>query len=236
MRLSDAIKEPGSPGFWDKKSINLDDAGFFLVARNVAIKKLNNVLKVTDNIHYLRCDAAARFGPTGLHDWDADNSICSCGSVNQPDPMTNSHHLRFDNMVSLYPVIEALPYGYILYMELLTPEDEELAISQMHTDCARTLQELFKLMLEWDWAYTELGNREVTAALCHDMLGVLGIPESAKLWLNAEVPAEKVGRFMAGLPNARERSTDPLPDIPDEFSEWLYEKVTKTRAFGGYDT
>jgi hypothetical protein len=47
---------------------------------------------------------------------------------------------------------------------------------------------------------------------------------------------EKVGRFLLGIPNARERGdVSEISALDDQFSEWLYDKIVSTRAIGAYD-
>lgn len=229
MKLSDGFKQKGAVGFFDKKIGTNDGVGFFAFARHVSLEDIELERDV-----WRRCDANARTGPHGLHIWDGTS--CNCGKTTPPDPLTANHEIRFDSMTAIFPVIEAIPYGHILYFELDSPEEELIAIQESHSECARTLQEIFRLMLEWDFAYTELGNRELTAVVCHGMTEHLEIPEEFKAWLISEVPPEKVGRFLAGDPNARERAnTADIPSLDDEFSKWLYTKISSVRAIGGYD-
>ena len=235
MKLSDESSMPGALGFWDKKINNYDDIGFFIIAQHVPIStiEVNNFI---DGVDYLRCDASARSGPTGLHEWDSTNNLCSCGRSDKPHGLTNMHGTRFDTITAIYPIIEALPYGHIVYVELLDADDEVVETEAPHSNCSRTLQETFRLLLEWDWAYTNLGNREKIAEVSHGMVQVLDIPEAVKEWLMSSVPAEKVGRFLEGRLDAQKRAdVAEIPDINDEFSEWLHAKISTVRPFGGYD-
>ena len=235
MKLSECPKDVGCIGFWDKKINNYDDIGFFIIAQHVSINtiEVNNFI---DGVDYLRCDASARTGPTGLHEWDSDNNVCSCGKSEKPHGLTNMHGTRFDTITAIFPIIEAVPYGHIVYVELLKAEDEIIEIEEQHSNCARTLQETFRLLLEWDWAYTNLNNREKIAVVSHGMVQTLNIPEEIKNWLMESVPSEKVGRFLEGRLDAQKRADiETIPDISDEFSEWLYEKISTVRPFGSYD-
>lgn len=229
MKLSDGFKAKGAIGFFDKILGTNDEVGFFAFARHVSLDDIELERDI-----YKRCDANARTGPHGLHIWDG--TICNCGKTTPPDPLTANHEIRFDNMTAIFPVIEALPYGHILYFELDNPEEELIAIQESHTECARTLQEIFRLLIEWDFAYTELGNRELIATVCHGIAEVLDIPEEIKDWLLSQVPPEKVGRFLAGDTNARTRADiSTIPSLDDEFSKWLYGKISSVRAIGAYD-
>lgn len=232
MRLSDEPKEPGCIGFWEKVPGVNDVPGFFAIAQHTEI---SNIQTGTEDGTYLRCDSNSVKGPQGFHKWLGDS--CTCGSTEQPHGLTGHHHVRFDNMLAIYPVIEAVPYGHIMYFELDNQDDEVATIEGFHTEHARTLQEIFRLLLEWDYAYTNLNNRESVAIVAHGMVNVLNIPESIKEWIITNVPAEKIGRYLRGDENARVR-VDPatIPALSDEFSEWLHSKITQTRPIGGYDS
>jgi len=234
MKLSDEPREPGMVGFWDKLTHNTDDIGFFGIAQHLSIKEIE-VNTVINAVDYLRCDATSRTGPHGLHEWDEVNNICNCGKSVKPHGLTGNHHIRFDNLAAIYPVIEAVPHGHIMYFELLTTEDELSALNEPHSDCARTLQEVFRLLLEWDWAYTELGNREKPAIVSHGIVETLEIPDSIKDWILNNIPDEKVARFIKGIENAQDRTSDVVPLLTDEFSEWLHSKISTTRSIGAYD-
>lgn len=229
MKLSNGFKNKGAVGFFEKKIGISDTSGFFGIARHVPL----NDIEIERDV-YRRCDSNAYTGPQGLHIWNG--SACNCGSTSRPDPLTGNHQIRFDNMTAIFPVIEAVPHGHIMYFELDNQEEEDIAVQMSHSECARTLQEVFRLLLEWDFAYTELGNREITAEVSHGIVEVLEIPENIKEWLISQVPPEKVGRFLEGNTNARLRSDASLiPDLDDEFSKWLYTKISSVRAIGAYD-
>jgi hypothetical protein len=229
MKLSDFTKEHGTIGFWEKIVGDTDDVGTFGIAQHVPIRNI----QVTDG-ESTRCDATSRKGPQGFHSWLGDK--CSCGKSEEPYPLTGHHYIAFGKITAIFPVIEALPYGHIMYFEMLDPEDEVRTIKEPHSDSARTLQEVFRLLLEWDFAYTELGNRERIAEVSHGMVEVLQIPENIKEWLLSEVPEEKVSKFLTGSTNAQDRADiSQIPPLSDEFSEWLYTKISTTRSIGEYD-
>jgi len=229
MKLNDHNKGPGMVGFWEKIVGTNDDIGFFGIAQHVSISKIQVQQGET-----VRCDATSRKGPQGLHQWLGDK--CSCGSPDKPYPLTGNHYITFENVAAMFPVIEAVPHGHIMYFELLNREDEVKTIEKPHSECARTLQEIFRLLLEWDFAYTNLGNREITATVSHGIVETLQIPDSIKQWILTEVPAEKVVRFIRGTTNAQQRTDESIPALSDEFSEWLCSKILQTRSIGGYDS
>lgn len=231
MKLSDEPKTHGAIGFWEKIPGVNDTPGFFAIAQHVEI---SGIQTETEDGTYLRCDSNSRKGPQGFHKWLGTS--CTCGSNEKPHGLTGHHHVRFDNMIAIFPIIEAVPYGHIMYFELDNQEDEIATIEGFHTEHARTLQEIFRLLLEWDFAYTELGSREPVAVVSHGMVEVLDIPQSIKDWIINNIPAEKIGRYLRGDANARVRTTETIPPLSDEFSEWLYGKISTTRAIGTYDS
>lgn len=229
MKLSDCSNEHGRIGFWEKIVGSTDDVGFFGIAQHVPLQNIQTTLGETS-----RCDATSRKGPQGFHSWDGER--CSCGRLDEPYPLTGNHYISFGGLAAIFPVIEALPYGHIMYFELYNQPDEVKAIMEPHSDCARTLQEVFRLLLEWDFAYTALGNRERIAEVSHGIVEVLQIPESIVNWIMTQVPGEKISRFLAGEANAQERADIAnIPPLTDEFSEWLYDKISSTRSIGEYD-
>jgi hypothetical protein len=182
-----------------------------------------------------RCDSYTSRGPTGFHKWDSTNNLCSCGSSEMPDPKVGNHSVVLDQLKCLYPVIEASPHGLIIYFEFRDDEIELQASKQHFSTCAHSIQELFRLMLEWEFAVSTLGSTEDVAVTSANMLQVLDMPENIREWIINEVPPEKVARFLAGETNAQDRTTDPIPDLSQEFYDWVYNKMKQCRSFGEYD-
>lgn len=83
--------------------------------------------------------------------------------------------------------------------------------------CARTAHELFRLLLEWDYAYEQFGNREPAAQRCHDAMGYLGMPDAVKQELLALVPDQAVARYIKGLEPFTGPTSCPEPPL---FAEW----------------
>ena len=182
-----------------------------------------------------RCDSYTSRGPTGFHKWDSTNNLCSCGLTEMPDPKVGNHLITLEQLKCLFPVIEATPYGIIIYFEFRDDELELLASKQHFSVCAHSLQEVFRLMLEWEFAATTLGSTEDLAVTSANMLQVLDMPQNIRDWVISKVPPEKVARFLAGHINAQDRTTDPIPDLTQEFYDWVYNKIKQCRSFGEYD-
>lgn len=227
--LRDHPQHRGGVGFYHKNSEDTT-RGFF--ALSGARLNPNNASDPTGQ--WVRCDSA-HYGPYGYHRWDEDLNVCNCGRPDAPDPSFGHHEIVLSNIDFVSSVIDVLPFGYILYFDLKNEEDEKACLMQRHSDCAKTIQEIFKLMLEWDFAYTELGNRELVAESCHGMVGSLGIPDAIKNWLLSDLPDEKVAKFIKGDTNANEPAPrSDIPDLSDEFNTWVCEKILNAKPIGAY--
>jgi len=228
-RLRDHPVHRGGVGFYHK-DLSTTSTGFFALSG----ARLNPEVAVDPSGVWVRCDSAS-YGPYGYHRWDAELEICNCGRTDEPDPSFGHHEIVLANINFVFSVISAVPHGYVLYFELKNEVDEETCIRQRHSDCARSLQEIFRLMLEWDYAYTELNNREEVATSCHGIVGYLDIPEDIKSWLLSALPDEKVSKFIKGDPNATTPADrTEVPDLASEFNEWVCEKILQSKPIGGY--
>ena len=216
------------------KEIGSSDTGegFFSIAR---VSNPSQFPGQTPAGDYIRCDERNSVGPRGFHEWDEATSKCICGRADRPQEVTGQHLPIMTDVRTFLAVLEALPYGFIIYTELDDDSKVDDIINTPKTHHARTIQEIFKYMLEWDWAYTELGNREPIAATCHGMVEVLQIPELIKDWLLNTVPPDKIGRFLAGDENALVRRREGLPDPLVPFWAWFKEKRHACRTFGMFD-
>jgi hypothetical protein len=119
---------------------------------------------------------------------------------------------------SSYPVIAAVPHGFVRHIELNTPEQEARLLREPHN--LRTYQELLRYLVEWAWVY-DLGSREATAEVCHGMLSVMNMPQPVYDWVVNEVPFGRLGRFLSGNTDAAARTTDTIPPLTPEAQEWL---------------
>lgn len=227
--LRDHPQHRGGVGFYHKTPEDTD-RGFFALSG----ARLNPSNASDPTGQWVRCDSA-HYGPYGYHRWDEELGICNCGRSDTPDPSFGHHEIVLSNVDFVSSVISLLPFGYILYFDLKNEEDEQTCLTQRHSDCAKTLQEVFKLMLEWDFAYTELGNRELVAESCHGMVNSLEIPNDIKNWLLSELPDEKVAKFIKGDPNANDPALrSAVPDLTDEFNTWVCGKILNAKPIGAY--
>lgn len=176
-----------------------------------------------------RCDST-RLGPVSLHRWDEQSAVCSCGSTDRPHDITLDHYVTIDMVEQHYPVIEAVPYGFIVYVELRTTDQEdEMARMPLHT---RTIQELLRYMIEWEWM-ASIGITDPIAVLCRNMMSVMNPPDDVRQWVLDNVPYSQLGRFLRGDVDARERPSG-VPDLVDYVDEWIASQVIKCRRYGDY--
>jgi hypothetical protein len=175
-----------------------------------------------------RCDARIDNNipkPTSLHEKDELTGLCKlCGSDADIYPTTNSHVSSLNNTQTLRLPIQGYK-GFVVYLKLSSKELEESEFD--YSDhLGRTLQELFRLMLEWEWCYLELETRDIYSVLAYEMLQELNLPESIRQWLWQEVPDQRVAKFLKGDANARLRS-DPslIPDMSLEFDSWCWYNI-----------
>lgn len=230
MAMRDHPTHKGGVGFYRKQPGVDDTTGFFAIAKARPIPE--QMFDPSGEV--IRCDGLST-GPMGFHEWDATTGRCSCGDPERPDPTTGNHILFLRGLATIFVVIEALPYGFITYIELHDEAMEDEMIRRPHSASARTLQEVLRLLLEWDYAYTALGSREPIAEAARGMVGVLDIPAGVRSFLEGDMPDEKVARFVKGVKDARERPRpERIPDLPDEVDAWLEQKIIGSRPLGNY--
>jgi len=222
----------GIPKFLIKIIGSNDHKGFFAFTQ---FAKPATFLHETDENK--RCDYNAPRIARGFHHWNAETNLCSCGSPDEPNRLTGGHW-TFDEMTALFPVLDAYPAGMIVYMELeWSPEREAMEAQNFHknraTNLTRTLQEQFRLLIEWEYAHKYLGNDEEMAVCATEILEVLDLPPSIRQWILDNVPNEKVNRFLEGRIDAQQRADiETIPNLTDEFKEWIVTKFRQTKSFG----
>ena len=122
-------------------------------------------------------------------------------------------------------MLDLCPYAFIIYHESI-PEYVEngghLTWKKHPQIEARTIHELFRVILEWDWAYTELENREPAALLSHEVVGALEIPEEIVNEIMLLAP-QTLSKFI--LTDSTVLQEDQLdPECPEGFKYWIMDK------------
>ena len=214
----------GTPESFLKLIGTNDDRGFFAFTQ---FAKPETFLLEEDKDK--RCDYLSPRIVRGFHHWNAETSLCSCGSTDEPSRITGGHAMP-GRVSSIFPVIDAYPIGMIIYIEIeWAHEPEEMEYQNFHknvaTNITRTLQEQFRLLIEWEYAHEHLGNNEEMAVCASGILQAVDLPVTIRQWILDNVPNEKVNRFLEGREDAQQRAEiDTIPDLTEEFKEWLLSK------------
>lgn len=225
LPFSEQPQHPSGVGYLAKQIGITDSFGFFAFIKAVFNERFYEEeweVGQVDGIR-ARCDASAPRQipmPTDFHVWDYENNVCTaCGSTKKPYGTTQSHVASLNNSKILRLPIHS-NYGFITYIEINDTELEMEAFVDPQ-NCARTLQELFRLMLEWEWAHLELGNTEEIAVVAHELLTDLSMPEDVREWIWSSVPESRVFKYLRGDVNARERADiSEIPPMTKEFEDW----------------
>ena len=182
-----------------------------------------------------RCDDGVTWGPMSFH--DVSSGSCNCGNIDvnaSTQDLCTYGYAKLGTIAYAIPILTEPPVAYICYQECANPVVDDLFCRQ-HWNCnARTLQELFKLLYEWDDCYTLLGNTDNIAVVAHELIQVLEVPQEVEDWVRNEMPDGPVVRFLNGDPDARERSSS-IPDLPDFFSRWLWYRLDDNYTFGEFN-
>lgn len=208
-----------------------DERGLFVFIRSVYDYSFQPEVVKDESIAttaITRCDSLIDIKipkPTALHETDKLTGLCKlCGSDSYVYPTTHSHSASLKNIRTLRMPIQGYK-GFVVYLKL---DDKELEILDFNysENLGRTLQELFRLMLEWEWCYLELGTRDTYSVLAYEMLEELSLPDLIRNWLWEEVPEQRVAKFLKGDTNARLRSdTSTIPEMSPEFDSWCWYNI-----------
>ena len=125
--------------------------------------------------------------------------------------------------LSLVKYLDLSPIGLVVHGKFEVFTEYVIPLFNTHPQSSgRTPHELFRLIIEWAWAYTDLGNREFVAETCHNFLRALQMPLEVRQALLTEVPAQAVELYIRGEhPFAATDSIFVDPESPQVFTEWL---------------
>lgn len=130
---------------------------------------------------------------------------------------------------TLLKEVDVTPVGIILESkwENVHIENANNALNSHPQTAARTRQELFRLIIEWAFAHTDLGNNEPAAVGCHNLLRVLQMPLDVRNEILEQIEPQAVERYLRGLDPFTATSFDVLSDPPSPpmFSEWYQQKL-----------
>lgn len=219
------------------REIGMTDAkGFFGFARAISNFRFEAEWDSAKNLDFNRCDNGAPRNlvlPSGFHEWNYELEECSCGSSLKPYGTTNDHHVCL-TACRVFRVPIQTRGGFIAYFEYHNLDNE--AIDMQNSECnGRTLQEVFRCILEWQWVHLNMGNNEIVAVAANDFVNEITIPDDIKQWLWDAVPDQHVARYLRGVDNPRYRAdTELVPDLTDEFNIWLDIQITQSPTLWPY--
>ena len=174
-----------------------------------------------------RCDFEGVLALRGFH--KSTDGVCNCTLFDVPNNLTGGH-FTLEDLTALFVVVDATPAGLICYFEF--DGDEDFYLTQRGNTFTRTLQEQFRFLLEWKYANEYLDNNEEISITATEICDILNMPTNIQEWIISEVPNEKVNRFLEGKTNALQRTDYIIPDLSEEFKEWLLEKFGTAKSFG----
>ena len=239
--MSDFIDQPqhrGGIGYYNKLPARTytEDGSMWTVDNSkgiFAFTRLIPNIELVDEDGHVRCDGGTNnFGPMGFHEWDEALQVCNCGALTQPYALTGNHDLLFSSLEYL-DVVMGNPEcgGTIVYMESSDQGAELAVVKGRHSVTARTLQEVLRLLLEWEIAGELFDSTEPMVDVAKQMIIGLGMTEEIKTWIWDNVPPNKVQLFLEGNTNAQE-PTEP-PDITGTVVEpWLLDLIQRSAGIG----
>lgn len=153
----------------------------------------------------------------------------SINSFVMEDPKSSPRG-AYPKITKHFTPIDLSPIAMITYQEYADVDHAVFAEAmKIHPQCAaRNIDELFRLIVEWAWSYTELGNEEPMAKLCHDILRVVQMPLEVRNDL-LNLKPQPVARFILGDTDALLERDDPDP-MPESFRLWISDVYYKYRT------
>ena len=116
-------------------------------------------------------------------------------------------------------LIDLAPLAVITYSETSSETLVESLYKTHPQWTSRTIHELFRLIIEWAYSYTEFENTEPMAELCHNILRIVQMPKDVRDDLIAIRP-QQVGRFILGDASALDEYAEDI-EAPASFAEWI---------------
>jgi len=123
-------------------------------------------------------------------------------------------------------VLDLAPHAIITYDEIdrdyidqFSKEDSK-SLWAMHPQCiGSTLEELFRLIIEWGLAYLDFGNREPIAVISDRVLRAIQMPLEVRNAL-LEIPAQTVEKYIKNDPTLLIKDWED-PVVPDFVQHWI---------------
>jgi len=139
--------------------------------------------------------------------------------VNELVTSTEDNQVIFPLISKHYVLIDLAPLVVITYSETNSETLVESVYKTHPQSTSRTIHELFRLIIEWAYSYTEFNNTEPMAKLSHNILQALQMPKAVRDDIMAIRP-QPVARFISGDSNALEEYDTDTP-MPESFKLWI---------------
>lgn len=135
--------------------------------------------------------------------------------------------IHFPYLVELDTVVDAAPfftivYGFVERTDHTYDHDLTSSVFNSHPQSSgRTIQELFRLIIEWAYAHTHFENNEHASIISHNALRVLQMPLDVRNELLEFVPPQAVELFVRGEYPFTASEIMENPPMPPLFSNWI---------------
>lgn len=154
-------------------------------------------------------------------------------AVDLLQPTFENGIIDFPYNVYLETVVDIAPFSIIVYGFVEKKDqtyDHNLASTAFNShpqSSGRTLHELFRLIIEWAYAYTELGNAEHAALIAHKTLCAVQMPLDVRTELINEVPPQAVELYIRNEYPFEASQRMEGPAVPPLFAAWIEELKTQ---------
>lgn len=237
MALKDYGASRSQLGYFDKIVNNTDSQGVFSFASCAKVQKFNQA----EN----RCDSDV-VGPVCIT-WDGARPYAlplgtTLKNIKYLTPIIDcAPHFyiiysewqedKLDIMKRNYSSLEvwqqkAIDNNWIPEGEMEISEYLENSLISLHPQRhARTLGELFKLIIEWDIvSKPPFNNLEIQSTISSKILEILDMPNDVRSELINNFPDTHVAMYLKGNPNATSRPAG-VPNITPLFESWIEGKL-----------
>lgn len=245
--VSDSFMSSPSPGPWARASEEGQWIADFPI--NVHTGTPLTAGELTYISYYLRHTKAYRLCPAVLKNPDDEFSSKACVASDYMHPTFDylatginkvkeavphkivDGQLKVLLPLSLEKLIDFTPVGVIIHGEFEVFTEHVIPLFNIHPQSVgRTPHELFRLIIEWAYAHTDLGNTELIAVTCHNLLRLTQMPLAVRNELLRSVPPQAVERYIRGEhPFAATDSIFDDPPMPPLFEMWFTKLVNKNR-------
>lgn len=226
-----------SQSFFDQE--NTRDRGFFFVYKCRDVKEYSKIQEFIPGFS-VKCDPDAYDYHEVHPEWVegyveplfAENGYGHEFGANIGNP---NHNYIYDAFRVVY---DGAPYFRIMYGQFVNlnkpdgkghyepaPELEEIHLKQHPQLAARSLGELFRLIIDWDFAKHHYNNNENIANLAHNVLGAMNMPENIYQTIIDNFKPSPIVRYLQGDINCLELGERQLtpPELIEYFKDKYYD-------------